>query len=145
MKWIELKTGWCLNSRVILKSNLVLLITLEFRHQPVLYSIHFTIYTWLPNCGKFEKNPMNVQKIKGILLWLHWHRPWKMLILQYILSFWRKIIPSTHCTGLKPYVTQKYRMQGPLIFDENSFIQRNKLLVFVLSTNFASLFWRKGF
>ena len=53
------KTGWWRNSRDILKSNPVLLITREFRHQPVFNSIHVTIYTWLPNCAKFEKKADN--------------------------------------------------------------------------------------
>ena len=30
----------------------------KFRHQPVFNSIYFTIYTWLPECAKFEKNPI---------------------------------------------------------------------------------------
>ena len=33
-------------------------ITLEFRHQPIFNSIHFTIYTLLPNFALFEKNPL---------------------------------------------------------------------------------------
>ena len=59
---------------VILKSNHVLLITLEFRHHPVFNSIHFAIYTWLPNCAKFEKNPITgyMCKNKGnFMLCLH--------------------------------------------------------------------------
>ena len=50
-------------------------ITLEFRHQPVFNSIHLTIYTGLPKCAKFEKNP-----ITGHILLVMCYSVWNFML-----------------------------------------------------------------